>query len=55
MRFKSHLSLILIHRRQYYKLNGEPAIAALERDQLKQNAVIDELVTSFVAMKSVMS
>ncbi|KAL5508606.1 hypothetical protein ACEPAH_6225 [Sanghuangporus vaninii] len=41
--------------KKYYKLNGESAIAALEKDRSKQNAVVDELVTSFVAMKSVMS
>ncbi|KAL5530779.1 hypothetical protein ACEPAF_7037 [Sanghuangporus sanghuang] len=41
--------------KKYYKLNGESAIAALENDRSKQNAVVDELVTSFVAMKSVMS
>ena len=40
---------------QHYKLNGDPAVAALEKDQSKQKAVVDELVTSFVAMKSVMS
>ncbi|KAL5527021.1 hypothetical protein ACEPAG_5812 [Sanghuangporus baumii] len=41
--------------RKYYKLNGESAVTTLEKDRSKQNAVVDELVTSFVAMKSVMS
>ncbi|EJD00788.1 CGI-121-domain-containing protein [Fomitiporia mediterranea MF3/22] len=41
--------------RKYYKLNGEPAVSALDKDPIQQNAVVDELVTSFVAMKSVMS
>ncbi|KAL5488403.1 hypothetical protein ACEPAI_6521 [Sanghuangporus weigelae] len=41
--------------KKYYKLNGESAVTALEKNRSKQNAVVDELVTSFVAMKSVMS
>lgn len=40
---------------QYYKLNGEPAVKALEKNSVRQNTIVDELVTSFVAMKSVMS
>lgn len=38
---------------QYYKLNTEPAVAALEKDSLMQKAVVNELVTSFVAMKAI--
>lgn len=40
---------------QYYKLNGDPALTATALDVEKQHAVVDELVSSFVAMKSVMS
>jgi len=39
--------------RKYYKLNTEPAVAALEKDSTMQKAVVNELVTSFVAMKTV--
>ena len=40
---------------QYYKLNNDTAVSALQKNPARQNAVVDELVTSFVAMKSVMS
>ena len=40
---------------QYYKFNTDPAVSALAQDTEKQHVVVDELVTSFVAMKSVMS
>ncbi|KAI5119627.1 hypothetical protein M0805_007891 [Coniferiporia weirii] len=41
--------------KKYYKLNGEPAIHALEKNPRRHNVVVDELVTSLVAMKTVMS
>lgn len=40
---------------QYYKLNMDPAVSSAASDADKQHSVVDELVTSFVAMKSVMS
>ncbi len=40
---------------QYYKLNAEPALVSLKEDISKQHAVIDNIVVSSVAMKSVMA
>lgn len=40
---------------QYYKLNGDAAVSALQKEPSKQNVKVDEIVCSFVAMKSVMS
>ena len=40
---------------QYYKLNTDPALAKATNDVDVQHSVVDELVTSYVAMKSVMS
>ena len=39
---------------QYYKLNNEPALKAVAKDPSRERSVIDEIVTSSVAMKSVM-
>ncbi len=41
-------------RLQYYKLNGEVIIKEAAKDPPKEHAIIDEIVTSSVAMKSVM-
>ena len=40
---------------KYYKLNGEPALKAVAKDPLQERRVIEEIVTSSVAMKSVMA
>ena len=40
-------------RVQYYKLNGEPALKAVAQDQVQERRVIEEIVISSVAMKSV--
>lgn len=39
---------------QYYKLNDEAAIKALNADIPNQHALIDNIIVSAVAMKSVM-
>ena len=49
------LGFHLLKWSQYYKLNTDPAVSALAQNIEKQHVVGDELVTSFVAMKSVMS
>ncbi|KAI0773639.1 CGI-121-domain-containing protein [Fomes fomentarius] len=41
--------------KKYYKLNGEPALKALAKDPARERLFIDEIVTSSVAMKSVMA
>ncbi|KAF9475898.1 CGI-121-domain-containing protein [Pholiota conissans] len=41
--------------KKYHKLNGELAITEAAKDPQKEHAVIDKIVTSSVAMKSVMS
>ncbi|TDL14659.1 CGI-121-domain-containing protein [Rickenella mellea] len=41
--------------KKYYKLNTDPVIVAQGQNLNRQRTTIDELVTSFVAMKSVMS
>jgi len=38
-----------------YKFGGDPVVVGAKADIARQHAVVDELVTSFVAMKSVMS
>ncbi|KAF9048293.1 CGI-121-domain-containing protein [Hymenopellis radicata] len=40
---------------KYYKLNAEPVLVSLKGDLSKQHAVIDNIVVSSVAMKSVMA
>ncbi len=40
---------------QYYKLNGEPALKAVAKDPVRERALVEEIVTSSVAMKSVMA
>ena len=40
---------------QYYKLNGEPALKAVSKDPAQERRVVEEIVTSSVAMKSVMA
>ena len=40
---------------QYNKLNGEPALQVAGTDVQRQQSIIDEIVTSSVAMKSVMA
>ena len=40
-------------RVQYYKLNGEPALKAVVQDQTQERRVIEKIVISSVAMKSV--
>lgn len=54
MRFLSFIGLTDTLN-QYYKLNGDAAVTALQKEPSKQNAKVDEIVCSFVAMKSVMS
>ena len=39
---------------QYHKLNGEPAIKEAGKDITRERLVVDNIVTSMVAMKSVM-
>ncbi|KIY69039.1 CGI-121-domain-containing protein [Cylindrobasidium torrendii FP15055 ss-10] len=39
--------------KKYYKLNNDPALTATKTDEEEQHAVIDNIVTSSVAMKSV--
>lgn len=39
---------------QYYKLNSEPAVKETGNDANREHAVIDNIVISSVAMKSVM-
>ncbi|KAF8189715.1 kinase binding protein CGI-121-domain-containing protein [Pholiota molesta] len=41
--------------KKYHKLNGEVAIKEVAKDPKKERAIIDKIVTSSVAMKSVMS
>ena len=40
--------------RQYHKLNAEPAIKEAACDRGREHAIIDNIVVSSVAMKSVM-
>ena len=46
---------VTLNHRQYYKLNNELAIKECAKDATKEHAVVDEIVTSSVAMKSVMA
>ena len=39
---------------QYHKLNGEPALKAVAKDPARERVMVEEIVTSSVAMKSVM-
>ena len=39
---------------QYHKLNGEPVIKEAGKDITRERLVVDNIVTSMVAMKSVM-
>ncbi|KAI0666172.1 CGI-121-domain-containing protein [Trametes maxima] len=41
--------------KKYYKLNGEPAVKEAAKDSAREKTIIDEIVTSSVAMKSVMA
>ncbi|KAI0640525.1 CGI-121-domain-containing protein [Trametes meyenii] len=41
--------------KKYYKLNGEPAVKEAAKDPRREKTIIDEIVTSSVAMKSVMA
>ncbi|KAI0352537.1 CGI-121-domain-containing protein [Trametes cingulata] len=41
--------------KKYYKLNGEPAVKDAAKDPARERAIVDEIVTSSVAMKSVMA
>ncbi|RDX44704.1 CGI-121-domain-containing protein [Lentinus brumalis] len=41
--------------KKYYKLNGEPALKAVAKDPARERALVEEIVTSSVAMKSVMA
>ncbi|KAI0687320.1 CGI-121-domain-containing protein [Earliella scabrosa] len=41
--------------KKYHKLNGEPALKAVAKDPARERVVVDEIVTSSVAMKSVMA
>ncbi|KAI0314734.1 CGI-121-domain-containing protein [Amylostereum chailletii] len=41
--------------KKYHKLNGEPAIASAGKDGERERAVVDNIVVSSVAMKSVMA
>ncbi|KAI9059004.1 CGI-121-domain-containing protein [Trametes sanguinea] len=41
--------------KKYYKLNGEPALKELAKDPVRERLYVDEIVTSSVAMKSVMA
>ncbi|KAI0368477.1 CGI-121-domain-containing protein [Pilatotrama ljubarskyi] len=41
--------------KKYYKLNAEPAVKEAAKDSARERAVVDEIVTSSVAMKSVMA
>ena len=49
-----HSDWSLIVATQYHKLDNEPAIRLAQHDLLKERHVIDNIVTSSVAMKSVM-
>ncbi|EIW62280.1 CGI-121-domain-containing protein [Trametes versicolor FP-101664 SS1] len=40
--------------KKYYKLNGEAAVKAAAKDAARERAIVNEIVTSSVAMKSVM-
>ena len=40
---------------QYHKLNDEPALRAVAKDATQERIVVNEIVTSTVAMKSVSS
>ncbi|KAL1939614.1 hypothetical protein VTO73DRAFT_9647 [Trametes versicolor] len=40
--------------KKYYKLNGEAAVKAAAKDTPRERAIVNEIVTSSVAMKSVM-
>ncbi|RPD62153.1 CGI-121-domain-containing protein [Lentinus tigrinus ALCF2SS1-7] len=41
--------------KKYCKLNGEPALKAVAKDPAKERLLVEEIVTSSVAMKSVMA
>ncbi|KAI0751694.1 CGI-121-domain-containing protein [Daedaleopsis nitida] len=41
--------------KKYYKLNGEPALKTVTKDSEEERLVVDDIVTSSVAMKSVMA
>ncbi|KAI0333470.1 CGI-121-domain-containing protein [Cubamyces sp. BRFM 1775] len=41
--------------KKYYKLNGEPAVKDAAKDPARERVIVDEIVTSSVAMKSVMA
>ncbi|PCH41684.1 CGI-121-domain-containing protein [Wolfiporia cocos MD-104 SS10] len=41
--------------KKYYKLNGEPALKESGLDVAQEHLIVDEIVTSSVAMKSVMA
>ncbi|OSD01986.1 CGI-121-domain-containing protein [Trametes coccinea BRFM310] len=41
--------------KKYYKLNSEPALKELAKDPVRERLYVDEIVTSSVAMKSVMA
>ncbi|KAI0759741.1 CGI-121-domain-containing protein [Trametes elegans] len=41
--------------KKYYKLNGEPAVQEASKDPAREHFIVDEIVTSSVAMKSVMA
>ncbi|KAH9887742.1 CGI-121-domain-containing protein [Cubamyces lactineus] len=41
--------------KKYHKLNGEPALKDAAKDPARERVIVDEIVTSSVAMKSVMA
>ncbi|KAI0706891.1 CGI-121-domain-containing protein [Cerioporus squamosus] len=41
--------------KKYYKLNGEPALKAVAKDLVRERVMVEEIVTSSIAMKSVMA
>ncbi|KAI0637580.1 CGI-121-domain-containing protein [Trametes polyzona] len=41
--------------KKYYKLNTEPAVKEASKDPARERLIVDEIVTSSVAMKSVMA
>lgn len=45
---------LLITILQYYKLNNEPAVKDVAGDIAREHRVVDNIVVSSVAMKSVM-
>ncbi|KAH9853321.1 CGI-121-domain-containing protein [Lenzites betulinus] len=40
--------------KKYYKLNGEPTVKEAAKDPIRERKIVNEIVTSSVAMKSVM-